>query len=80
MGAGSAGMAEKIKDKEEHFKNNPMAIPALNKNYLWAEIEVAGNPPAGRAGKGMETKSISKGIFTFSTAGYTIKEMNGFKK
>ncbi len=72
MGAGSTGIAEKMKGKEVQLKNNPMAIPVLNKNYLWAEIDVAGK-------KGMETKSISKEVFTFSTAGYTIKEMKGFK-
>lgn len=67
MGAGSAGMAAKMKGKEESLKNNPMAIPVLNQNYLMAEIEAGGK-------KGMETKSITKTTFTFSTAGYTIKD------
>lgn len=78
MGAGNSSMADKIKDNPA-MKNNPMAIPVMNKNYLWAEIEVAGNLPAGQAGKGMETKSITKTTFTFSTAGYSIQEM-GKKK
>lgn len=47
-----------------------MAIALLNKNYLIAEIEAAGK-------KGLETKSITKETFVFSTAGYTIKEMKG---
>jgi hypothetical protein len=68
MGVGNAAAVVNIKDKEA-LKNNPMAIPVLNQNFLWAEIEIAGK-------KGMETKSISKTSFTFSTAGYTIKDMS----
>ncbi|MGC4103678.1 hypothetical protein [Ferruginibacter sp.] len=68
MGAGNSATAAKIQNKEADFKNNPMAIPVLNQNYLWAEVEMAGK-------KGMETKSITKTSFSFSTAGYTIKDM-----
>lgn len=67
MGIGSSP----IKISEE-LKDNPFAVAASNKNYLMAEIEVAGK-------KGMEIKSISKENFVFSTAGYTIKELKGFK-
>ncbi len=67
MAAGSAGIAAKMKGREASLKNNPMAIPALNKNYLWAEAEAGGK-------KGLETKTISATTFSFSTAGYTIKD------
>ena len=66
MGAGSSTISGK---KAEELKNNPAAIPVLNKNYLWAEADVAGK-------KGLETKSISASTFSFSTAGYTIKDMS----
>ena len=36
MGAGNAAMAAKVKNNEA-LKNNPAAIPVLNKNYLWAD-------------------------------------------
>jgi hypothetical protein len=68
MGAGNTASAAKLKDNEA-LKDNPMAIPVINKNYLWAEVEADGK-------KGMETKSISKTGFAFSTAGYTIKDMS----
>jgi hypothetical protein len=68
MGAGNAATAYGIKEKEA-LKNNPMAIPVLNQNFLMAEIEAGGK-------KGLETKTISKTNFTFSTAGYTIKDMS----
>lgn len=68
MGAGNAATASGIKDKEA-FKNNPLAIPVLNQNYLMAEIEAGGK-------KGLETTTISKTNFTFSTDGYTIKDMS----
>ncbi len=71
MGAGSGAMAQKMKDKKESLKNNFAAIPVLNQNYLMAEIEAGGKT-------GLETKIISKTTFTFSTAGYSIKEMKGF--
>ncbi|MEP6711888.1 MAG: hypothetical protein ABJA37_05720 [Ferruginibacter sp.] len=71
MGVGNRSMTDKIKNNPA-MENNPMAIPVINKNYLWAEVDVAGK-------KGLETKSISKETYTFSTAGYTIKEMKGFK-
>lgn len=67
MGAGSSSTAAKLKDNEA-LKNNPAAIPVLNKNYLWAEAEAGGK-------KGLETKSISKTGFRFSTEGYTIKNL-----
>jgi hypothetical protein len=67
MGTGNNGMADKVKNNPA-MKDNPMAIPVMNRNYLWAEVEVGGK-------KGMETKSISKTAFIFSTNGYTIKEM-----
>lgn len=66
MGAGNAAMAAKVKNTEA-LKNNPAAIPVLNKNYLWAEAEAGGK-------KGLETKSITATTFTFSTTGYTIKD------
>ncbi len=68
MGAGNAATAANLKDKEK-FKNNPMAIPVLNQNFLWAEVEAGSK-------KGMETKSIAKTTFTFSTTGYTIKDLS----
>lgn len=55
------------------LKNNIVAIPVLNKNYLLTEIE-AGNI------KGMETISIAQKFTTIRTAGYTIKMMKGFLK
>ena len=67
MGAGNAAMAAKVKNNEA-LKNNPAAIPVLNKNYLWAEAEAGGN-------KGLETKTITATTFSFSTAGYTIKDL-----
>lgn len=67
MGAGNSVTAAKLKDNDA-LKNNPAAIPVLNKNYLWAEAGAGGK-------KGMETKSISKTSFSFSTEGYTIKNL-----
>ncbi|MFT3679078.1 MAG: hypothetical protein QM791_02325 [Ferruginibacter sp.] len=71
MGIGSSAMAGKLQAKKEELKDNPMAIALLNKNYLMAELEAGGK-------KGLETKTISKEHFIFSTTGYTIKEMKGF--
>ncbi|MBS1511926.1 MAG: hypothetical protein JST86_13850 [Bacteroidetes bacterium] len=65
MGAGNSATAIKLQG-DDALKNNPAAIPVLNKNFLWAEAEASGK-------KGMETKSISKTAYSFSTAGYTIK-------
>jgi hypothetical protein len=72
MGIANAGIADNVKNNPA-IKDNPMAIQVINKNYLWAEVEVAGK-------KGMETKSISKTSFVFSTAGYAIKEMKNMHK
>jgi len=68
MGAGNAATASGIKDKEA-LKNNPAAIPVLNPNFLMAEVEAGGK-------KGLETKTITNTGFTFSTAGYTVKDMS----
>lgn len=67
MGAGNSGAAAAIKNNPG-MQDNPAAIPVINKNYLMAEIEAGGK-------KGLETISISKTTFTFSTTGYTIQEM-----
>ncbi|MFT3980102.1 MAG: hypothetical protein QM687_06495 [Ferruginibacter sp.] len=71
MGAGNSDTDGKIIAQKEEMKNNPMAIPVINKNYLLAEIEMDGK-------KGMETKSITREQYLFSTTGYTIKEIKGF--
>lgn len=71
MGAGSAGTPGVIDPKKaESLKNNPLAIPVLNKNYLLAETTSAGGI------KGMETKSISKTTFSVSTTGYKIIDLS----
>ncbi|RAJ88074.1 hypothetical protein CLV59_101839 [Chitinophaga dinghuensis] len=48
---------------------NPLGT-AVDKNYLVAEVENGGQ-------KAIETKSITKTAFSFSTAGYTIKDLRG---
>lgn len=68
MGAGTNGMTISA-DKAAALKNNPTAIPVLNKNFLMAEMEAAGQ-------KGLQTISITKTGFSFSTAGYTIKDLS----
>jgi hypothetical protein len=67
-GAGNSSLSAKMKGNEESLKNNPMAIPVLNQNYLMAEIEAGGR-------KGLETTSIAATTFSFSTAGYQIKDL-----
>ena len=52
------------------MKNNMMALPVLNKNYLMAEMIADGKI-------GMETKSITKKSITISTAGYKIVDVSG---
>jgi len=68
MGVGKMGDVSKIKN-DPAMKTNPAAIPVINKNYFWAEVELNGK-------KGMETKSITKTVTTFSTTGYKIQNMS----
>ncbi len=54
------------------MKNNMMAIPVLNNNYLMAEMIADGKI-------GMETKSISKKAISISTNGYKIVDISNKK-
>ncbi len=67
-GAGNSATAAAMQNKEESLKNNPMAIPVLNQNYLWAEMEAGGK-------KGLETISITATTFSFSTDGYSVRDI-----
>lgn len=64
MGIGKTPIAG---SKADVLKNNPAAIPILNQNYLWVEMNVSGK-------KALETESITKTSFIFSTVGYTVKD------
>jgi hypothetical protein len=64
MGVGRPADISKLKNNPE-MKNNMAAIPVINKNYLWAEMEAAGK-------KGLQTKSITKKTVSISTAGYRV--------
>lgn len=48
-------------------------IPSLGKNYLMAEMEKNGK-------KVIETESIDKTNFTFSSSGYTVRDMTNLMK
>ena len=72
-GAGNSATAANIKDKEASLKNNPMAIPVLNQNFLMAEMEAGGI-------KGFETTSITATTFAFSTAGYTVRDLIKYRQ
>ncbi len=71
MGVGRPADISKIQN-DPKIKNNMMAIPVLNKNYLWVETESGGI-------KGMQTIEIKKVSNTIYTGGYKIKVMGSLK-
>ena len=71
MGVGRPKDLTKLQN-DPRMKNNIMAIPVLNKNYLWVEMEAGGL-------KGLETTDIRRTNTTIYTAGYKIKNANGLK-
>lgn len=71
MGVGRPADLSKIQN-DPKMRNNMAAIPVLNKNYLWVEMESGGK-------NGMETIEIKKVNNTIYTAGYKIKVMNSLK-
>jgi hypothetical protein len=71
MGVGRPADITKLQN-DPRMKNNIMAIPILNKNYLMVEIEMGGI-------KGQEVTEIKNVNTTINTSGYTVKHMNGLK-
>ncbi|MBN9386022.1 MAG: hypothetical protein J0H74_35020 [Chitinophagaceae bacterium] len=68
MGAGRPADPDKLRN-DPKMKNNIIAIPVLNTNYLWVETEAGGK-------KGLQTLSIKKSPVTINTSGYTIKSLH----
>ncbi|MEO6357868.1 MAG: hypothetical protein ABIU77_21675, partial [Ferruginibacter sp.] len=71
MGVGRPADLSKLQN-DPRMKNNITAIPVLNKNYLWVEMDAGGKT-------GLETTSIKKVNNTVHTAGYKIKVITSFK-
>jgi hypothetical protein len=71
MGVGRPADLSKLQN-DPRMKNNITAIPVLNKNYLWVEMDSGGKT-------GLETTSIKKVNNTVHTAGYKIKVITSFK-
>jgi len=72
MGVGRPADLSKIQNNPR-YKNNILAIPILNMNYLWAETEVGGQ-------KGQETLEIKHVNNTVLLAGYTIIVTHNLKE
>jgi hypothetical protein len=72
MGVGRPADLSKIQNNPK-YKNNIMAIPILNMNYLWAETEVGGK-------KGQETLEIKHVNNTVLLTGYAIIVTHNLKE